>query len=137
MLRRKITLKIFLLLALTDLLETLMQFFFKKTSLSIGPVQQATVSSVASFVLQAFSSPYLWCGFILVFICFVIWTTALSKIDLSVAVPVASFSYVLVPLMSIVLLGEHVSWLRWTGIGFILAGVIIVSLSSRPKAEVS
>jgi drug/metabolite transporter (DMT)-like permease len=62
---------------------------------------------------------------------FVIWSTILSKIDLSVAVPVASFSYILVPLASIIFLGEKVALLRWIGIIFILSGVILVSLTSK------
>jgi undecaprenyl phosphate-alpha-L-ara4N flippase subunit ArnE len=64
---------------------------------------------------------------------FIIWSTILSKIDLSVAVPIASFSYILVPLVSIIFLHEKISALRWLGIFFILAGVIFVSLSSREK----
>jgi len=50
-----------------------------------------------------------------------------------VAVPIASFSYILVPLVSIIFLHERVGVLRWLGIIFILLGVIAVSLSSREK----
>jgi uncharacterized membrane protein len=48
-------------------------------------------------------------------------------------VPIASFSYILVPLVSIVFLGEKISLLRWSGIIFILLGVIFVSLSTADK----
>jgi undecaprenyl phosphate-alpha-L-ara4N flippase subunit ArnE len=64
---------------------------------------------------------------------FIIWSTILSKIDLSVAVPVCSFSYVTIPLVSIIFLHEKISLLRWSGIFFILVGVIFVSLSSKEK----
>lgn len=43
----------------------------------------------------------------------------LSKIDLSVAVPIASFSYILIPLSSALFLGESVSLFRWIGVIFI------------------
>jgi undecaprenyl phosphate-alpha-L-ara4N flippase subunit ArnE len=64
---------------------------------------------------------------------FIIWSTILSRIDLSAAVPIASFSYILVPLVSIVFLHEKISNLRWLGIFFIILGVIFVSLSSQEK----
>ncbi|MDD4954808.1 MAG: EamA family transporter, partial [Candidatus Omnitrophica bacterium] len=66
---------------------------------------------------------------------FVIWSTILSKIDLSVAVPVASFSYILVPLTSIVFLHEKINGVRWLGIIFILMGIIFTSLSSKERIE--
>jgi undecaprenyl phosphate-alpha-L-ara4N flippase subunit ArnE len=64
---------------------------------------------------------------------FIIWSTILSKIDLSVAVPIASFSYILVALVSILFLHETITLLRWMGIFLILTGVIFVSVSSRVK----
>jgi uncharacterized membrane protein len=50
-----------------------------------------------------------------------------------VAVPVASFSYILVPLCSIIFLKETMNVLRWVGILFILSGVIVTSLTSKEK----
>lgn len=70
-------------------------------------------------------------AFALAFLTFIIWSTILSKIDLSIAVPIASFSYILVPLASIFFLHEEMSLLDWTGIFFILTGVIIVSRSTK------
>ena len=82
------------------------------------------------FLKPIILSPYLWVSFLSIFLTFVIWSTILSKIDLSVAVPIASFSYILVPLVSIFFLHEKMSPLDWTGIAFILIGVISVSISS-------
>jgi drug/metabolite transporter (DMT)-like permease len=59
----------------------------------------------------------------------------LSKIDLSVAVPIASFSYILVPVVSIVFLHEQITALRWLGVLFVLVGVVLVSLSSKERTE--
>jgi drug/metabolite transporter (DMT)-like permease len=70
---------------------------------------------------------------LVVFLTFVIWSTILSKIDLSVAVPIASFSYILVPIVSIVFLHEQISLFRWLGILLILTGVVFVSLSTEEK----
>ncbi len=135
--KRPLTLKIFLLLVFTDFLETVAQFCFKKTALVQQSVAIFDIRDALHFVFVAASNPFLWCALPAVFMLFCIWITILSKVDLSVAVPVASFSYVTIPLVSVIFLGEKIPFLRWVGIGFILLGVILVSLSSHwQKAEV-
>ncbi len=129
--KRHLTLGVFLLLVSTDLLETLAQFCFKKSALGQAAVCVSSLSQAFIFAGTALSSPYLWCGLVTVFLIFAIWSGILSRIDLSVAVPIASFSYITIPLVSIIFLHESVSFLRWAGIGFILFGVVLVSLSSR------
>lgn len=131
MLKGKLTLKILLFLVLTDLLETGTQFCFKKTAIPESNMFIKSLSDIFKFLNGVIFSPYLWTGFVLVFLTFIIWSTILSKIDLSVAVPIASFSYILVPLVSIFFLHEEVTFLDWTGIFCILVGVIFVSMSSN------
>ncbi|MDD5116295.1 MAG: EamA family transporter [Candidatus Omnitrophica bacterium] len=134
MLKKKVTLKILLLLLASDMLETAIHFFFKKGVLSQGRLPVVDLSSFLAFLAAVFSSPFLWAGLLTVVAVFVIWSTVLSRIDLSVAVPIASFSYILVPVVSVILLREQISVLRWVGILLILLGVIFVSLSSAEKA---
>lgn len=129
--KRHLTPAIFFLLVSTDLLETLVQFFLKKCALTQATAAVSTFSEGVAFTGTVLSSPYLWLGLITVFVLFAIWSGVLSRIDLSVAVPIASFSYITIPLVSIIFLHETVSVLRWLGIGFILLGVVLVSLSSR------
>lgn len=131
--KKKVTLKILLFLFLTDILETSAQFFFKKTALLESSLIISGSREVFIFLKSAFFCPYLWVGFLSVFLIFVIWSTILSKIDLSVAVPVASFSYILIPIVSIVLLHEKISLLRWSGVFFIVLGIIFVSASTHEK----
>jgi len=133
MLKKKLTLNIFLFLILCDVFETLTQYCFKKGAMSVGAFTVYRASDIFVFLRTAFSSGYLWMGILSVTLTFVIWSGILSKIDLSVAVPVASFSYVLVPIVSIIFLHEKINALRWVGIFFILAGVICVSLSTKEK----
>lgn len=130
MFRKKVTLRILLFLVLTDVLETITQFCFKKSAMLQSGFLINKFADVFSFLKPIIFSPYLWAGFITVFLTFAIWSTILSRIDLSVAVPIASFSYLLVPLVSIFFLHEQVTALDWTGIFFILVGVIFVSISS-------
>lgn len=131
MFKKKLTLTLFFFLVFSDFLETFTQFCFKKSALSGNLFAAKNLPGLLGFFQGVFFSWFLWAGFLSVVLAFIIWSSILSKIDLSVAVPVASFSYVLVPLVSIILLHEKISILRWEGIFFILIGVIFVSLSSK------
>lgn len=131
---KKITLKLLCLLVFSDVLETFTNLCFKKGALSGGGVMAGKFPGIFIFLGRVFSSPFVWMGLLSVVVTFIIWSTLLSRIDLSVAVPVASFSYILVLLSSAVFLGEKISLLRWAGTGFILLGVILVSLSAKDNA---
>jgi drug/metabolite transporter (DMT)-like permease len=131
--KKKLTLNILLFLIFSDILETFTHFCFKKSALIGSGSDIKSFSDVLIFLQAAFLSPFLWLGLFSVLLTFIIWSTILSKIDLSVAVPIASFSYILVPLVSIIYLHEKISLMRWVGILFILSGVIFVSLSSKEK----
>src|SRR3989338_1658263 len=133
MFKKRLTLKVLSFLVFADILETFTQFCFKKSALSAAGFEVKGFIGAMVFLKWAFSSWFLWVGLFSVLLTFIIWSTILSKIDLSVAVPIASFSYVLVPLVSIIFLHEKITLFRWMGIFFILAGVIFVSLSSKEK----
>lgn len=132
---KKLTLTILSFLILQDLLETFTHFCFKKSALVDGSFSLTDPSHIAIFLKDALFTPYLWLGFLSVAVIFVIWSTVLSKIDLSVAVPVCSFSYITVPLISMIYLHEKISLVRWIGIALILCGIIFVSASSEEKKE--
>ncbi|MFA5286991.1 MAG: EamA family transporter [Candidatus Omnitrophota bacterium] len=136
MFKKRLTLKIILCLVFSDIIETLIHLCFKKGAMSSDYFDINTLADALAFLGGVFSSPFMWLGIFLVLFTFVIWSTVLSKIDLSVAVPVASFSYILIPLASAIFLHETVSMLRWIGVIFILTGVLFVSLSSKEKEVV-
>jgi len=133
MFKKRLTLKLLLFLVFTDFLETFTHLCFKKSALLENGVVIKNLSEAVLFLQTVFLSPFLWLGLLSVAATFIIWSTLLSKIDLSVAVPVCSFSYILIPIASIIFLHENVSVFRWTGVIFILAGVIFVSLSASEK----
>ncbi len=133
--KRHLTLKILFLLIFIDFLETFAQFCFKKTALAESGFEIKALNDGLHFIINIIPSPFLWLGLFSVLLIFTIWSTVLSRIDLSVAVPVCSFSYITVPLVSLVFLHEKISRLRWAGILIILFGVILVSISSKHKKE--
>lgn len=132
-LEKKLTLKILLFLIATDFLETFTHLCFKKGALTESNFAVNNASDIFIFLQSVFSSPFLWLGLLSVIVTFIIWSSLLSKIDLSVAVPVCSFSYVLIPLASIIFLHEKMNFFRWSGVVLILLGVIFVSLSTSEK----
>jgi len=133
MLKKKLTLKLLFFLVFTDFVETFTHLCFKKSALIENQVVITKFSELLVFLQNVFSSPFLWLGLLSVLGTFIIWSSLLSKIDLSVAVPVCSFSYILIPLASIIFLHEKVSLFRWSGVLFILLGVVFVSLSASEK----
>jgi drug/metabolite transporter (DMT)-like permease len=131
-----LTFKIFLFLVSVDFLETLTQFCFKKTALPESAFEINALADILVFLKLMLFSPFLWLGLVSVLFTFIIWSTILSHIDLSVAVPVCSFSYITIPLVSIIFFHEKLSYLRWMGIFLILIGVILVSVSTNHKEAV-
>lgn len=131
--KKPITLKIFLFLFSTDILETVAQFCFKKSAMSADFLKISKLEDIITFIKIVTLSPFLWIGLLSVLFIFISWSVILSRIDLSVAVPVASFSYIGIPLVSMIFLHERISRLRWSGICFILVGVILVSMSTMRK----
>ena len=132
-LKKKLTVTILLFLVFSDFLETFINFCFKKSAQNANTLEILNLTGLIVFIKTVFLSPYLWVALLAVFLTFVIWSTILSKIDLSVAVPIASFSYILVPITSIIFLHEKIGLLRWAGILLILTGVIFVSLSTKEE----
>jgi len=55
------------------------------------------------------------------------YTSALSWADLTFVLPATSLGYVIVPLLSIAILGEHVGLTRWLGILLVTGGVGFVA----------
>ena len=107
-----LTLKIFLLIVLSDIVDTAAQLIMKK-----GLVD---------------SSLLVWIGVLIYVLNFFIWIVILYKIDLSIAMPMGSISYILVPIAAILFLHERVDLLRWAGIGCIVLGIYFVAQSKKP-----
>jgi drug/metabolite transporter (DMT)-like permease len=133
MFKNKLTLKILVFLIFTDFLETFTHLCFKKSVLFEPGLAINKAGDLLIFLQGAFLSPFLWLGLLSVLCTFILWSSLLSRIDLSVAVPICSFSYILIPVASIIFLHEKVSPFRWGGVLFILLGVVFVSLSASEK----
>lgn len=56
----------------------------------------------------------------------VFWLYALSRIDLSLAYPTVSSSYILIALMSYWLFDEKIPLTRWVGMGIVILGIVVM-----------
>jgi len=126
----KLTALVFFLIIMTDVIESFAELFWKKGTLSTG-IDNVTVSNFFDFMSAMLSSPGFLAGVCLYIVNFFLWVTVLSKVDLSVAFPTGSTSYVIVAILSMIFLHEHISWLRWSGIVFIIIGIYFISKSAQ------
>lgn len=76
--------------------------------------------------LEALANPWIAGGVVLLAVWFLSQLSLLSWVDLSYFLPVTSVSYVLTAMLGKFFLDERVSFLRWTGIGLITLGVVVV-----------
>ncbi len=129
-----LTLKIFLLIVLNDIGDTIAQFFMKKGLNQVG-INDIGLGNIAEFAVKGSSSPLVWLGILVLILNFFLWIVILSRVDLSIAMPVGSTSYIFVAIVAMVFLHEHVSLLRWVGIALIVFGIHFVSQSTKGGRE--
>lgn len=128
--KNHLTLKVILLIILNDIGDTLAQLFMKK-GLAITGMNHVGFDNILEFVSRNIASPLVWAGVIVYVLNFFVWIVILYKVDLSIAMPIGSTSYIIIPLMAVVLLGEHVGLLRWAGIACIVLGINFVARSKN------
>lgn len=75
-------------------------------------------------------TPWVLLGTVLLILWLLSRMTLLGWADLSYVLPVTSIGYVASAVLGKVFFGEHVSWQRWLGVGFIVAGIIFVGLTA-------
>lgn len=59
----------------------------------------------------------------------ILWLLSLSKVDLSIANPFMSLSYILVMVLSKIFFDEEIPNKRWIGISLVILGIIFISSS--------
>lgn len=122
--RRKIR-ALFLVLT-SVLLVDVGQVLLKNGLLDLGTLSFALSSLVPSF-MTIFSQPLILLSVFLMVLSSITWLLAISKVHLSFAYPILSSGYVLVSLFSWYFFGDHLSPLRFIGLGIIVGGVYVMS----------
>lgn len=120
------TLSSFLLLLVGVLLNAVAQLLLKAGTNLLGDLHLGLDAWVATGLRIATCPPILG-GLACYGISVVVWIVALSRVPVSQAYPLLSIGYVVNALAAYWLLGESLSALKVTGIGFILLGVVLVA----------
>lgn len=98
-----------------------------KAMRTVGDLTEAPTSLLGGMIARALSNPWLGLGVALQAGFFVMYLTLLSRADVSKILPMTAMDYIVVAVLASVLLAEPVTPARWTGIGFIVVGVFLVS----------
>jgi uncharacterized membrane protein len=123
---RRIDLKTKLLTAFVVCTNVLGNF-----SMSWGLKHQAVDLGLSPFeYIRLIFTPWVLLGTVLLILWLLSRMTLLGWADLSYVLPVTSIAYVFSAVLGKVFFGEQVTWQRWLGTAFIVAGIIFVGLTA-------
>jgi drug/metabolite transporter (DMT)-like permease len=109
-------------------LNVISQLLLKTGMNTIGYFQME-VNNLLNTSIKIATNPNIIIGLLLYGLSFALWLVALSRLDVSMAYPLLSIGYIIMPFVAYLFLGEVLSILRIVGICIIIAGVYIVSKS--------
>lgn len=116
------------LILLAVLLNAGAQIALKAGVNTLGPLN-FSFANVFTIGLHIVLNPYIMIGLSCYVISVAVWLLVLSRIDVSMAYPMVSLSFVVNAFAAYYLFGEHLSTLRMGGIMVILLGVYLVARS--------
>jgi drug/metabolite transporter (DMT)-like permease len=96
--------------------------------------RQAMVVS-GSFYWRIVTQPWIWLAFALGPVQLVVWTKILKRIDLSLAYPLTTISYLATMLVSQVLFHERLGARVWAGAMLIMVGVAVLGKTPEAATE--
>jgi drug/metabolite transporter (DMT)-like permease len=129
-----LTLKLFLAIFANDAIDALAQILMKK-GIVCGDAISWGFHGMISFVGQNAASPLVIAGITLYALNFFLWIVILTRLDLSLAVPLGSTTYALIPLASVIFLHEKISIAGVAGIFCVILGILILSKSESPAQK--
>ena len=74
---------------------------------------------------------YIFSGFLAAYFASMCWMIAIKKLQLNIAYPLMSLSFVLVFIFSIFIWNEKFHFIQIIGLGFILLGIVLIGYSMR------
>ena len=116
----------YLCLLLTPALLAAGQLLFKRSADSA-----ACADSAPHFLSSLLVTPYFWAALAIYGATTVLWVFVLSRVPLSSAMPFVALSFVIIPIIGVVVLGEKLNFLYWFGVALIVAGVYTTVIALR------
>lgn len=100
-----------------------------KTGISkIGKIE-FSLTMLLPLIIKILTNHFIIIGIICYVIGLFTWILALSKVPISLAYPLLSISYVIIVVISSIFFHEHISLIRWIGVGVIILGVFLLTRS--------
>lgn len=116
----------FLLLTLTVFLNTAANLLIKKGALKII-LPSFSFSGIIPFILQIATNIFVVVGLMIFAAGFFLWVLVLSKIQVSIAAPLMSISYILITVFAYFFLKEPLTFSKILGILTIILGVYLIT----------
>jgi len=135
MVKNKLTWTVMGFVVANDTADSIAQVLMKM-GLGTGHAGGMNAAEICRILFAGPTCHLLWLGIGVYTLNFFLWILILSKLDLSIAVPVASTNYITLPVLAMIFLHESIPALRWVGILFIMLGIHFVSKSTlQPRKE--
>lgn len=116
--------KVFIICTISTIVTITSQLCLKKGMMQVGAISFDRLYHFLSLIIQIFSNYLILLGLGMSVVSSLIWLIVLSKVNLSVALPISGgIFYILLVFSSQVFLREQVSILHWVGTIVICLGV--------------
>ena len=99
--------------------------------LKLAAKNTAETAAMFSYYFALLKSPFIYLGALCYGLSFLLWMRLLKIFDLSYIRPLVGLGYIVTALLSLIVLKEKITPLRWVGIALIVAGVYLVGTSVK------
>ncbi len=115
-----------LYILLTLLFTIYGQLILKWQMSQTGPLPSEFLGKLL-FLLHQLLNPWIISGFFSAFLASLAWMAAMTRLDLNYAYPFMSLAFVIVMVLSVLFLGETLSWQRILGTVLVMSGLIVIA----------
>jgi drug/metabolite transporter (DMT)-like permease len=124
-----ISLKVFLLILLSELWGIAGQIFYKKTVNRLETPNLRDIGSYMKFLKGVVTARSTWIGVFFILGGLATWLTVLAQANLTIAFPVDSMQYIVTLIAAHIFLGEKINRLKVVGTFLVVCGIILVAMS--------
>ncbi len=121
--------KIILLVLLSEAITVIGQILFKKSTNDVGIYSLRHRRDRIRFLSEIFTRPHLWLGVLAMVMGLIVWLLAIAQGDLSLVFPIGSLQYILILFLAHKFLGEKIDRMKLIGTLFVMAGIVLMSVS--------
>ncbi len=103
------------------------QILVRRGMQQVGSLEHYSPAALATYFWHAACNPNVIGGTVLNTVFYLLFLAALSWTDLTIALPMTALEYGFAAFLAVMVLKESVPPIRWVGIAFVIAGVILIA----------